>query len=54
VAVDGVVLVVMKSEEEGHLSLVVVSVPEDLAVEKTDRDVISMLFELQLNVQESK
>lgn len=49
---DGVVLVVMKSEE-GHLSLVVVSVPEDLTAE-AGRDVISMSFELRLNVQESK
>ena len=38
---------------EGHLSLVVVSVPENFDVE-TGPDVISMLFELRLNVQESK
>ena len=51
VAVDGIVLVVVLSE--GHLSLVVVSVPENFDVE-TGPDVISMLFELRLNVQESK
>ena len=45
---DGTVLDVMS---EGHLSLVVVSVPE---VVETGRDVISMLLELQLNVQEAK
>ena len=51
VAVDEIALMVMKSEE-GHLSLVVVSVSEDLAVE-AGRDVFSMLIELQLNDQQS-
>ena len=48
-AVDEIALMVMKSEE-GHLSLVVVSVSEDLAVE-AGRDVFSMPIELQLNDQ---
>ena len=46
----GIVLVMMS--EGLPLSIEVVLVPEDLAVE-IDRDVISTLFELRLNVQES-
>lgn len=48
----GGIVLVMMSEEGLPLSIVVVFVPEDLAVE-IDRDVISTLFELRLNVQES-
>ena len=52
VAVGGIVSVVVMSEEAHPLSTVVVFVPEDLTAE-IDRDVISTLFELRLNVQES-
>lgn len=48
----GGIVLVMMSEEGLPLSIEVVFVPEDLAVE-IDRDVISTLFELRLNVQES-
>lgn len=45
---DGIVLVVMS---EGPLSLVMVVAVPDV---ETGRDVISMPFELRLNVQEAK